>query len=160
MKVQVGKIKHGKSKHPLDSVWRNMIYRCYNEKSTSYRFYGARGIAVCDQWKNDFMNFYNWAVDNGWVMGLQLDRIKSSGDYEPSNCRWATVIQQQRNKGSNKRLNFNGEMLTLKEISEKTGIPYSTLAQRYYTFKWPIEKLVLEPSHKNRVNKWRKKSSK
>ena len=82
--------QHGLSNHPLRTAWKGMYQRCYNQNNPKYKNYGARGIIVCDEWKNNLINFYNWAIENGWVenSGLSLDRIDVNGNYEPDNCRW------------------------------------------------------------------------
>jgi hypothetical protein len=76
-------------------IWRSMKQRCHNPKCSSYKYYGARGIKVCERWRNSFVDFY---ADMGPSNGLEIDRINNDGNYEPSNCRWATREQQMRNK--------------------------------------------------------------
>ncbi len=95
-------IKHGKCNDTLYGVWRGMKSRCYGVKQRAYKNYGGRGISICNEWLNDFMNFYNWAVVNGYKKGLQIDRINNDGNYEPTNCRWITNKENMRNRGSNK----------------------------------------------------------
>ena len=75
-----------------------MIRRCYNKNDRGYPNYGGRGITVCDEWSNDFLSFYNWAISNGYADNLTIDRIDANGNYEPSNCRWATKKEQSINK--------------------------------------------------------------
>ena len=85
----------------LYSIWCGMKTRCYNQKSLEYSNYGGRGIKVCDEWKNDFKAFYNWAMSNGYEDSLTIDRINPFANYEPSNCRWATYEEQAANKRKN-----------------------------------------------------------
>lgn len=88
---------HGKWGHPLRFVWGSMKDRCTNSNNKYYKYYGGRGISICEEWKTDFKAFYEWAINNGWQKGLQIDRENNNGNYEPSNCRWATQKTQLRN---------------------------------------------------------------
>ena len=94
-KCQKAKTKY---KHPLYFTLLRMKTRCYNPKYDFYDYYGGRGIKVCDEWLNSYEAFYNWAMSNGYKKGLSIDRIDVNGNYEPSNCRWATPSQQSANQ--------------------------------------------------------------
>lgn len=110
--------------------WQSMIRRCENPNEKAYKYYGGRGISVCKEWRNDFMTFYNWAISNGYEEHLTIDRIDVNGNYEPSNCRWATWQEQQNNKRSNRNYNVFGEVLNLAQISKKYNISWNLLAKR------------------------------
>lgn len=86
--------KHGFSRTRIYSEWHSMKGRCYTKTHTAYKNYGAKGITVCDEWKCDFLAFYNWAMQNGYNDTLTLDRIDSTKGYSPNNCKWATYAEQ------------------------------------------------------------------
>ena len=90
---------HGLSKSKLYQAWNSIKNRTLNPKHKNYNDYGGRGITICDEWKNDFMSFHDWAMSNGYSDELSIDRIDNDGDYCPENCRWTTKSIQQRNKG-------------------------------------------------------------
>lgn len=75
-----------------------MKQRCYNPHATQYKYYGSLGVTVCEEWRESFIKFYEWAKENGYRQGLTIDRINPYGNYEPANCRWATYTEQNRNK--------------------------------------------------------------
>ena len=121
----------------LYHTWENMKARCFNKNNPQYKNYGGRGITVCEEWKNDFLSFRMWALQNGWndthvKFEISLDRIDVNGNYEPSNCRWATPKQQVNNRRRSRRWEYNGEKYTLQEISEKFNINHMALRSRLY----------------------------
>lgn len=97
--IETGKkwTTHGMSKNRLYNVWKDMLYRCYTPSSFGYEYYGGRGIRVCRSWRESIHEFVQWAETNGYKEGLELDRKDPNGNYQPSNCRWATRRQQMYN---------------------------------------------------------------
>ena len=83
--------------------------RCYNPNNTGYVNYGGRGIKVCQEWLEDYENFYQWAMDNGYHEGLQIDRIDNNKGYSPDNCRWVDRYVQANNKRNIKKYTLNGK---------------------------------------------------
>lgn len=121
--------------------------RCCNPKCKEYKNYGGRGIRMCDEWSNGFFKFKEWALKNGYKSGLWIDRINNDGNYEPSNCRWATPKEQANNKRTNHLFTYNGETHTIKEWSEAKNINYGTLMQRINNHKDPFAPVDLSKSH-------------
>lgn len=98
---------HGQSRSRLHYVWKSMKYRCYNKNHKNYKDYGGRGITVCDEWRNDFSAFYNWAMANGYDENAPygqctIDRIDVNGNYRPENCRWVDMKTQNNNQRKKK----------------------------------------------------------
>lgn len=100
--------KHGLAKHPLYDIYFGMKYRCYNEKHTSFESYGARGIGVCDEWRNDYKAFYDWCISNGWKKELLLDRRNNDEGYSPDNCRLVDAGLSARNTRTLAKNNTSG----------------------------------------------------
>lgn len=108
-----------------------MLDRCNNPKSTAYKYYGAKGIRICDEWENDFGKFYEWAVCNGYSENLTIERLSYDDDYKPSNCKWIPFHEQAKNSRQCHYEIIDGEKLCLAEIARKYNIPYGTIKDRY-----------------------------
>lgn len=121
---------HGFSSTRLYSIWNGIKERCLNENSPAYKWYGGRGIMICEEWIEDFVCFYDWAMENGYKEGLSIERIDVNGNYEPSNCKWIPLKQQALNTRNTRFLTYNGETKTVSEWCDITGIKKSTLLNR------------------------------
>lgn len=144
--------KHGMTHTRLFSIWDSMLDRCYKGFSIEYGNYGGRGITVCDEWRTEFINFYNWAISNGYEDSLTIDRINNNGNYEPSNCRWATYQAQARNRRNNHLLTFNGDTKTVTEWAGLIGMSTSGLLNRLER-GYSIEKALTMPVQTWKRNK-------
>jgi hypothetical protein len=124
--------RHGLIKHPTYTSWRGMRQRCTNPKDSHWADYGGRGIRICPEWAS-FRAFHEWAIASGWALGLTLDRYPDvNGNYEPSNCRWATAQEQGRNKRPRLSVEVDGLTLSVRQWSALTGIFITTLYKRYH----------------------------
>lgn len=132
--------KHGLAKTPTHVTWMLMRQRCLNPNATAFKNYGAKGITVSDRWER----FENFLADMGErpTLAHTLDRIDNSKGYEPGNCRWATMRDQQNNRTNNRRLTWRGETKTLLEWSRLTGIPHRTIGQRLDRLGWSVDEAL------------------
>lgn len=135
--------KHNGKHTRLYRIWCAMKDRCYGSGENNTKNYSERGITVCDEWKNDFVAFRDWAIANGYRNDLTLDRKNNDDGYFPGNCRWVTMIEQANNKRSNHFIIYDGEMMTMAQLARKTGINYSTLRSRINRNKLSAEEAVL-----------------
>lgn len=109
--------KHGLSDHPLRNTWSCMKQRCYNPKNRSFKTYGARGITVCDEWRDSFPAFLQWANTHGYVKGLTIDRIDNNKGYCPNNCRFIERSENSRKRREEMRV--ENEKREVDELAEK-----------------------------------------
>lgn len=147
------KLTHGKARSRLYSVWIGMKQRCYDSNASNYYRYGGRGIRVCDEWLSEFMTFSDWALENGYSPDLTIDRMDNDGNYDPSNCRWATLEQQNNNKSNSRRINYAGKTLTLAQWSRQLNIDVVVLHQRLSHLGWSVNRAFSEPLHSEFSNK-------
>jgi len=146
--------KHGKYNTKLYKVFQNMKSRCLNKNNPTYTYYGDRNIKICSKWldvENGFINFYNWAIDNGYHEGLSLDRIDNNGNYSPENCRFVTKKEQSRNTRNNVYLTFNGKTQLKSDWCNELNIVNKTLDYRLnkYNIKTEPEKIFNKKITKN-----------
>ena len=116
----------------LYGIWVNMNQRCLNVKHKDYKYYGARGIKVCDEWIADFKNFYDWSISNSYKDNehLSIDRIDVNGDYKPCNCKWIPLKEQPKNRRNNVFITYKGETHCINEWARITGLSKSVIRYR------------------------------
>ena len=144
---KIGIFKHGMSggKSPLYSVWGSMIGRCRDPKRHNFSRYGGRGISVCDEWRNDFAAFRDWAFSHGYRHGLELDRINNDEGYGPHNCRFVTRSENQLNKRNTIRVTLFGKTFMLREAVDRFAVvSLGTVTSRLKS-GWADEPAILLP---------------
>ena len=129
----------------LHLIWHDMKQRCLNPNSKAFPYYGKRGITICDEWKNDFIAFYQWATANGYADDLTIDRIDTDKGYDPTNCRWVSRKVQQNNRRANIRFEINGEQHTIPEWCEIYNMPPKLIRSRVCEKGWDIVKALTTP---------------
>jgi len=140
---------HGLSKNVngtktrLFRIWMGMKTRCYNQKVKEYPRYGGKGVIICKEWL-DYKNFHDWSFLNGYQDHLTIERIEVSGNYEPNNCRWATMKEQANNRTTSHYLTYNNKTNTMAAFSEEYNIGLQTLFRRLKS-GWSVEKALTHP---------------
>ena len=127
----------------LSGVHSNMKARCSNPNNTHYKYYGGRGITVCEEWQH-VDKFREWAYNNGYKPGLTIDRIDVNGNYEPSNCRWVTMQEQSYNRTDSHLITYKGETKCLAEWENQLGIDHRTILARLNN-GWTVEQALSTP---------------
>jgi hypothetical protein len=136
-------ITHGKTGTPEYHTWRSMIERCENPNATGFDRYGGRGITICDRWRKSFESFLE-DVGTRPEKDMQLDRIDNNGNYEPGNCRWATMKEQANNRRKRKPrvvIEFNGEARSIQEWAKFLGISVNTIYARRWK-RLPVDQVL------------------
>ena len=121
------------TKTPIHRIWGSMKQRCYNPKDSHYEFYGEKGIEVFEEWKNDFLTFYRWAINNGYVNGLSIERKNNNEGYNPKNCIWIPFEFQYHSNGRNYRIYINDKFYNLRQYSVLKNLSYESL--RTFAFR-------------------------
>lgn len=137
--------KHGLTHTRLYTIWKSMRQRCFSKQHKDFKRYGGRGITICEEWKNSFQAFYDWALAHGYADNLSIDRIDNDGNYCPENCQWADSATQAKNRRF-AHITYNGETHTIEEWSKITGISNSGIRYRIQQ-NYPVEK-ILAPAKK------------
>ncbi|RPI59409.1 MAG: hypothetical protein EHM44_12155 [Ignavibacteriales bacterium] len=120
-----------------------MKKRCRDSSLKCYKNYGGKGIKVCKEWQEDYMLFRNWAYRNGYEENLYIDRINNNKNYEPNNCRWATMQEQQNNRTNNRICNINGLTASLADICRKYNVKYKKVWKRL-SLGWELEEALFK----------------
>lgn len=128
-KRKKARIKHGFSNSRLYHIWANMLQRCNNPNKPDYKYYGGRGITVCDEWKT-FEGFNKWVESTNYSDKLTIDRIDVNKGYSPENCRWVTLKTQFNNRRSNVKITIDGITKTATEWGDITGENSRTITER------------------------------
>jgi len=128
--------KHGMHTTRVYNIWRSMKDRCTNPNSPSFPRYGGRGVAVCQRWQS-FTAFYADMGDP--PVGMSIDRTDVNGNYEPTNCRWATAKQQSNNTRTNTKVTYNGKTQTLAQWARELDLPYHRVVWRHKKGMTPPE---------------------
>ena len=149
--------ERGKKQHRLYSIYNGMKNRCYNPNQPYWDIYGGKGITVCDEWldkENGFINFYNWAINNGYADNLTLDRINNDEGYSKQNCRWVSYFVQGNNTSANTYLTCGFFTFTISIWCKITGLTNSNIMYRK-SHGWTDEEIICTPSYMQRGEKWR-----
>lgn len=136
---------HGCTKKRIYKIYRGILNRCKTTRQKDYKNYKGKGIEVCEEWANKesgFLNFYEWSMSNGYSDDLTIDRINSNGNYEPSNCRWATMLVQLNNTNRNHYITYKGETKTMAQWARHFGMNYGTLSMRLNRYKMSFEQAL------------------
>ena len=133
------------------SIWYKMIDRCKNANRKDAKSYYDKGIRVCAEW-HTYENFESWSLENGYTDNLTIDRIDSNGNYEPSNCRWITIQEQQKNKCTNVMVTYNGETLCMSDWAKRFGINRVTLESRIYDLGYSFEEAIKKEKGSQKTN--------
>lgn len=140
---------HGLSRNRLHRIWSGMVRRCHDPRCAAFRYYGAKGVAVCGEWRESLPAFASWALANGYSDELTIDRIKSSGNYEPENCRWATMEEQENNRSDNVWVTIGGETKTVSQWSRdsRCRAAHCTIRGRIRRGWNPVKAIMTPAAH-------------
>lgn len=133
------------SNNRIYRIFKAMKTRCYNKNSSWYKYYGAKGVTICDEWLSDSMKFILWALDNGYEENLTIDRINVDGQYSPNNCRWIPRSEQSNNRTLKHLITYNGRTQSIADWAKETGLPWKVIYCRIARYKWSIEKALTIP---------------
>jgi hypothetical protein len=145
------KYKHGFAGTRIYKMWQNMKSRCYNKNASKYYLYGGKGIAVCNDWKNDFMSFYIWAKENGYDDSLTIDRIDANKGYSPENCKFATYKEQNNHTTQTHFITYMGLTMGIQAWADYLNVSVKMLSERIRR-GWSIERAFTQPIFEKKTN--------
>lgn len=137
---------HGYWKHRLYGIWAGIKQRCLNPKCNTYKYYGARGITICQEWTT-FNSFLKWALPSGYKNELTIERIDCNGNYKPGNCTWIPMEEQSGNTRRSHLLTWKGKTQNIAKWAKDTGLCFETIRRRI-AYGWDIERALTESPHK------------
>lgn len=154
LRIKKFRTVHGQSRSRLYRIWKMMKTRCSDPKHHKYHRYGGRGISVCEDWRQDFKEFWKWSLENGYADKLTLERIDNNGNYCPENCKWVPKEEQDWNKQFTKYIEVDGEFISFARYYYKTRrqINYNTATCRLRS-GWTLEEIFAVPYGKRRSSK-------
>lgn len=146
-------LEHTDDLDRLRRIWNGMVQRCHNKNCAAYKYYGEKGVIVCDEWRANRESFIEWALANGYDSKLTIDRINVYGNYEPGNCKWATYKEQAHNKRENpkkperkpKTIVFDGEIRIKRDVLSEFGLTGEAVRYRMKTYGLDFESAVKMP---------------
>lgn len=151
-KAKLAKLTHGDSNTRLYNIWEGMIRRCYQRQRRQYKSYGGRGITVCDEWRNDYLTFKKWALDNNYSDNLTIDRIDVNGNYCPENCRWIPFSEQSKNRTVCNFITIGDKTQIQADWAREYGINPDNLSYRL-KHGWELIEALTTPVGKRRSSK-------
>lgn len=140
VKRNIESVKHNATKTRLFRIWSGMKTRCLNKSSKDWTNYGGRGVKVCEDWKNSFIEFKTWALSAGYSDELTIDRIDANGNYCPENCRWVPSQKQS----ANRRCNITHDGVCVSEWCRRTGNSFAAVIKRIHN-GWDVERALFTP---------------
>lgn len=138
------------SKQRTWKIWRGMIHRCTDPTHTGFADYGGRGIGVCDEWRNSYPAFRDWAMNAGYGDDLTIERIDVNGSYCPENCTWIPAAHQALNKRTSRRYEYQGETKLLQEwfADPRCNAPSLNSLYQRISYGWSVERAITAPPQK------------
>lgn len=145
---------HNESKTKLYRHWISMIYRCHNPKNSAYKWYGARGISVCDDWKT-YEGFKAWVEATRPREDYTVERIDVNGNYSPDNCTWIPMSEQAKNRTSSIQIEHDGRVQNLTDWCKELNLEYKRVHNRMFKLGWDFEKAITTPVDTKKRNRKR-----